>query len=225
MRNHPAINGTRDRSEPGIAPRPSAREPSRRKDRPSNSHFLRSLLGVTVKKKLAFPLLLISVISPEGTYDANFLTNYATISIVDELARIRGVGLAEVFGGSISEYAMRVWIKPDQLAKLNLTAPDITSAIRQQNVLVPAGQIGGPPAPRGTEFTYTVQTSGRLETAEQFGDVVARSNPDGSQVLLKDVTRIELGTQNYLINSRLDGTQTAVLQIYQLPDANGLEVA
>ncbi len=182
-------------------------------------------LGVTVKKKLAFPLLLISLISPENTYDANFLTNYATINIVDELARIRGVGLAEVFGGSISEYAMRVWIKPDQLAKLNLTVPDLTNAIRQQNVLVPAGQIGGPPAPRGTEFTYTVQTSGRLETAEQFGEVVVRSNPDGSQVLLKDVTRIELGTQNYLMNSRLDGAQTAVVQIYQLPDANGLEVA
>ena len=137
-------------------------------------------LGVTVKKKLAFPLLLISLISPENTYDANFLTNYATINIVDELARIRGVGLAEVFGGSISEYAMRVWIKPDQLAKLNLTVPDLTNAIRQQNVLVPAGQIGGPPAPRGTEFTYTVQTSGRLETAEQFGATPAPASAPSS---------------------------------------------
>ena len=182
-------------------------------------------LGVTVKKKLSFPLLLVSLISPEGTYDASFLTNYAAINIVDELARIRGVGLAEVFGGSISEYAMRVWIRPDQLAKLNLIVPDITNAIREQNVLVPAGQIGGPPAPQGTDFTYTVQSSGRLERAEEFGDVVVRSNPDGSQVLLKDVARIELGTQNYLINSRLDGAQTAVLQIYQLPDANGLDVA
>ena len=95
-------------------------------------------LGVTVKKKLSFPLLLISLISPDETYDASFLTNFATINIVDELARIRGVGLAEVFGGSISEYAMRVWIKPDQLAKLNLIIPDITNAIREQNVLVPA---------------------------------------------------------------------------------------
>ena len=182
-------------------------------------------LGVTVKKKLSFPLLLISLISPEGTYDASFLTNYATINIIDALARIRGVGQAEVFGGSITEYAMRVWIKPDQLAKLNLTVPDITNAIREQNVLVPAGQIGGPPAPPGTDFTYTVQSSGRLERAEQFGEVVVRSNPDGSQVLMKDVARIELGTQNYLINSRLDGAETAVIQLYQLPDANGLEVA
>ena len=181
--------------------------------------------GGTVKKKLAFPLLLVSIISPNGTYDESFLTNYATINVIDELARIRGVGQAEVLGGSITEYAMRVWIKPDQLAKLKLIVPDITNAIRQQNVLVPAGQIGAPPAPPGTEFTYTVQTAGRLETAQQFGNVVIRSNPDGSQVLLKDVARIELGTQSYLITARLDGAQTAVLQIFQLPDANGLEVA
>jgi HAE1 family hydrophobic/amphiphilic exporter-1 len=182
-------------------------------------------LGVTVKKKLSFPLLLISLVSPGGTYDEQFLTNYATINIIDELARIRGVGLAEVLGGSITEYAMRVWIRPDQLAKLGLTVPDITSAIRQQNVLVPAGQIGGEPAPPGNEFTYTVQTAGRFETPEEFGEVVIRSNPDGSQVLLKDVARIELGTQNYLLQARLDGSPTAILQIFQLPDANGLDVA
>ncbi|RLA38671.1 MAG: hydrophobe/amphiphile efflux-1 family RND transporter, partial [Gammaproteobacteria bacterium] len=181
--------------------------------------------GVTVKKKLSFPLLLISLVSPNGTYDDTFLTNYATINIIDELARIRGVGLAEVLGGSITEYSMRVWIKPDQLSKLGLTVPDITSAIQQQNVLVPAGQIGGPPAPEGTEFTYTVNTGGRFETAKEFGGIVVRSNPDGSQVLLRDVARIELGTQNYLIKARLDQTPAALLQIFQLPDANGLDVA
>ena len=182
-------------------------------------------LGVTVKKKLSFPLLLVSLVSPEGTYDEQFLTNYGTINIIDELARIRGVGLAEVLGGSVTEYAMRVWIRPDQLAKLSLTVPDITRAISEQNVLVPAGQIGGEPAPPGTEFTYTVQTAGRFETPEQFGNVVVRSNPDGSQVLLRDVARIELGSQNYQIDMRLDRQPTAVLQIFQLPDANGLEVA
>jgi HAE1 family hydrophobic/amphiphilic exporter-1 len=182
-------------------------------------------LGVTVKKKLAFPLLLLSVVSPNGTYDEQFLTNYATINIIDELARIRGVGLAEVLGGTVTEYAMRVWVKPDQLAKLNLTIADIKRAIQQQNVLVPAGQIGGPPAPEGTEFTYTVQTAGRFETAEQFERVVVRSNPDGSQVLLRDVAKIELGSQNYLISARTDGRPTALLQVFQLPDANGLEVA
>lgn len=182
-------------------------------------------LGVTVKKKLSFPLLLISLVSPNGTYDESFLTNYATINIVDELARIRGVGLAEVLGGSTTEYAMRVWIKPDQLAKLNLTVPDITRAIQEQNVLVPAGQIGGEPAPPGNEFTYTVNTGGRFETPEEFERVVVRAHPDGSQVLLGDVARIELGSQNYLYNVRLDGKSTALVQVFQLPDANGLEVA
>ncbi len=182
-------------------------------------------LGVTVKKQLSFPLLLISLISPNGTYDEQFLTNYATINVLDELARIRGVGQAMVAGGSAFEYAMRVWIKPDQLAKLGLTVPDITNAIRQQNVLIPAGQIGGPPAPPGTEFTYTVQTPGRLVTAEEFGEVVVRSNPDGSQVFLKDVARIELGTQNYVVSAKLNSAPAAALMVYQLPDANGLEVA
>ena len=182
-------------------------------------------LGVTVKKQLSFPLLLISLISPDGTYDENFLTNYASINVIDELARIRGVGNAEILGGSISEYAMRVWIRPDQLSKLELTVSDITNAIRDQNVLVPAGQIGGEPAPPGNEYTYTVQTGGRFETPEEFGNVVVRSNPDGSQVLLKDVSRIELGAQSYLYKVRLDGQPTAMLQIFQLPDANGLEVA
>ncbi len=182
-------------------------------------------LGVTVKKQLSFPLLLISLTSPNGTYDAEFLTNYATINVLDELARIRGVGQATVIGGSVFEYAMRVWIKPDQLAKLGLTVADITNAIRQQNALIPAGQIGGPPAPAGTEFTYTVQTPGRLVTAEEFGNVVVRSNPDGSQVFLRNVARIELGTQNYVVSTYLNQAPTAALTIYQLPDANGLEVA
>ena len=182
-------------------------------------------MGVTVKKRLAFPLLLISLVSPDGTYDESFLTNYATINVVDELARIRGVGQAEVLGGSVTEYAMRIWVKPDQLAKLNLTVPDITAAIQQQNVLVPAGQIGGEPAPAGTEFTYTVNTGGRFETPEEFGKVVVRADPDGSQVLLRDVARIELGSQNYLYNVRLDGKPSALVQVYQLPDANGLDVA
>ncbi len=182
-------------------------------------------LGVTVKKQLSFPLLLISLISPNGTYDEQFLTNYTTINILDEIARIRGVGQAEVAGGTAFEYAMRIWIKPDQLAKLGLTVPDITAAIREQNVLIPAGQIGGPPAPPGTEFTYTVKTPGRLITSEEFGSVVVRSNPDGSQVFLRDVARIELGTQNYVVTARLNSAPSAVMMVYQLPDANGLEVA
>jgi HAE1 family hydrophobic/amphiphilic exporter-1 len=181
--------------------------------------------GVTVKKKLSFPLLLISLISPEETYDENFLNNYATINIIDELSRIRGVGLAEVIGGANNDYSMRVWIKPDELSKLGLTVPDITGAIAQQNVLVAAGQMGAPPAPAGTENTYTVQTGGRFETAEEFGNVIVRANPDGTQVLLKDVARIELGTQAYKMKTRLNGARSSLIQVFQLPDANGLDVA
>ncbi len=181
--------------------------------------------GVTVKKKLSFPLLLITMDSPGGTYDAQFLTNYTTINIIDEIARIQGVGVAEVFGGTSTDYAMRVWVRPDQLAKLNLTISDLQRAIQEQNVLVPAGQLGGPPAPENTEFTYTVQAAGRFQTDDEFGAVVVRSNSDGSQVLLRDVARVELGSQNYLMTTRTNGRRTAVISIYQLPDANGLEVA
>ena len=180
-------------------------------------------LGVTVKKKLSFPLMLATVYSPNGTYDQDFLSNYLTINIIDAVARIRGVGQADVLGGS--EYAMRVWIKPDQLAKLELTVPDITRAIQEQNVIAPAGQIGGPPAVPGTQFTYTVRTKGRLTTAEEFGNVIVRSNPDGSQVRVKDIARVELGTQNYTAVTRLNGQPAAILSVYQLPGANGLEVA
>ena len=180
-------------------------------------------LGITVKKQLSFPLMLVSIYSPNQSYDQNFLSNYLTINVLDAVARIRGVGQAQVLGGS--EYAMRVWVKPDQLAKLNLTVPDITRAIQEQNVIAPAGQIGGPPAAAGTEFTYTVRTRGRLSTAEEFGNVVIRSNPDGSQVRIKDVARVELGTQTYNAISRLNSGPGAILAVYQLPGANGLEVA
>ena len=179
--------------------------------------------GVTVKKSLAFPLLLVTLRSPEETYDSEFLTNYASINVLDEIARIQGVGQVTIFGGS--DYAMRIWVKPDQLSGLSLTVPDIVSAVQQQNVLTPAGKLGGPPAPVGTEYAYSVQTQGRLETPEEFDNVVIRSNPDGSQVLLKDVARIELGTDNYNQIGRFNGKPAAVLAVYQLPDANGLDVA
>ena len=180
-------------------------------------------LGITVKKKLAFPLMLVTIYSPEETYDQDFQSNYLTINILDAIARIRGVGQVSVLGGS--DYAMRVWVKPDQLAKLGLTVPDITGAIQEQNVIAPAGQIGGPPAKPGTEFTYQVRTQGRLSTAEEFGNVIVRSNSDGSQVRIKDVARVELGTQNYTAVSRLNGGPASILAIYQLPGANGLDVA
>ena len=179
--------------------------------------------GVSVKKALPFPLLVISIKSPGGTYDNNFLSNYTTININDAIARIQGVGQITLFGGS--DYAMRVWVRPDRIAKLGLTVPDIVNAINQQNQLSPAGQIGGPPAVPGTEYTYTVRTQGRLLNEAEFGEIILRSNPDGSQVRLEDVARLELGTQLYNARGRHNGDQSAVIAVYQIPGTNALEVA
>jgi HAE1 family hydrophobic/amphiphilic exporter-1 len=179
--------------------------------------------GVTVKKALAFPLLILSIKSPGGTYDNNFLSNYTTININDAIARVPGVGQINLFGGS--DYAMRVWLRPDRIAKLGITVPDIVNAINQQNQLSPAGQIGGPPAAAGTEYTYTVKTQGRLLNEEEFGNIVVRSNPDGSQVFLHDVARIELGTMLYNAVGRHNAGPAAVIAVFQIPGTNALAVA
>jgi hydrophobic/amphiphilic exporter-1 (mainly G- bacteria), HAE1 family len=179
--------------------------------------------GVAVKKSLAFPLLVISIKSPNGTYDNNFLSNYSTININDNIARIQGVGQINLFGGS--DYAMRIWVRPDRIARLGITVPDIVNAVNQQNQLSPSGQIGGPPAVAGTEFTYTVRTQGRLLNEEEFGRIIIRTNPDGSQVYLKDVARLELGTQLYNAVGRHDAKPAAVIAVFQIPGTNALEVA
>jgi HAE1 family hydrophobic/amphiphilic exporter-1 len=179
--------------------------------------------GVEVKKALAFPLLVISIKSPNGTYDSNFLSNYTTINVIDAIARIQGVGQTNLFGGS--DYAMRIWLRPDVIGRLGLTVPDIANAISQQNQLSPAGQIGGPPAATGTEYTYTVRTQGRLLNEEEFGNIILRTNPDGSQVHLKDVARIELGTMLYNAVGRHNGTPSAVIAVFQIPGTNALAVA
>jgi HAE1 family hydrophobic/amphiphilic exporter-1 len=179
--------------------------------------------GVTVKKALAFPLLIISVKSPNGTYDSNFLSNYATLNINDPIARIPGVGQINLFGGS--DYAMRIWVRPDRIGRLGLTVPDIVNAIGQQNQLTPAGQVGGPPAAPGTEFTYTVRTQGRLLDAQAFGDIILRTLPDGSQVRLKDVARLELGTMLYNSVGRHNAKPSAVIAVFQIPGTNAVDVA
>jgi HAE1 family hydrophobic/amphiphilic exporter-1 len=179
--------------------------------------------GVMVKKALAFPLLVISVKSPNGTYDNSFLSNYATININDAIARIQGVGQINLFGGS--DYAMRIWLRPDRIGRLGITVPDIANAIQQQNQLTPAGQIGGPPAAPGTEYTYTVRTKGRLLNEEEFAEIILRTNPDGSQVKIKDVARIELGTMLYNAVGRHDGQPSAVIAVFQIPGTNAIEVA
>jgi len=179
--------------------------------------------GVTVQKSTTAPLLLIALNSPKGTYNNVFLANYANINLIDQITRVPGISNVQVFGAG--QYAMRLWVKPDQLAKLSVTVTDIINALRAQNTVNPAGQIGGEPAPPGQEFTYTVRSPGRLTSAEEFGEIVIRANPDGSLLRLKEVARIELGAQVYTLNGRLDGKPSAVLACYQLPGTNALEAA
>ena len=180
-------------------------------------------LGVNVKKSLTFPLLLFSVYSPTKTYDGNFINNYAFINLLDELKRIKGVGDVSVMGSS--EYAMRIWIKPDRLAKLKITASDVMAAIKAQNNIVPGGSFGDEPSLSGVQNTYTAILQQRLVSEEDFGNIILKSNNNGAQVRLKDVARIELGLQTYNLSSNLNGSPCAALAIYQIPGANGLDVA
>jgi HAE1 family hydrophobic/amphiphilic exporter-1 len=179
--------------------------------------------GVTVKKSTTAPLMLIGLYSPNKTYDNIFLANYGYINLVDQLTRVPGISNVQVFGAG--QYAMRLWVKPDQLAKLAITVPDIISAVQKQNTVNPAGQIGGEPIPSGQAFTYTVRAQGRLQTPEEFGNIVVRANPDGSFVRVKDIARIELGAQTYNLRSRLNGQPSAILALYQLPGTNALKAA
>ena len=179
--------------------------------------------GVTVQKSTTAPLMLVALNSPNGTYNNIFLANYANINLIDQLTRVPGISNVQVFGAG--QYAMRLWVKPDQLAKLSVTVTDIINALKAQNTVNPAGQIGGEPAPPGQEFTYTVRSPGRLTSAEEFGEIVIRANPDGSLLRLKDVARIELGAQVYTLAGRLDGKPSAILALYQLPGTNALDAA
>jgi HAE1 family hydrophobic/amphiphilic exporter-1 len=179
--------------------------------------------GVTILKSPTTPMLLVALYSPEGTYDATFLANYAYINLVDQITRVKGISNINVFGAG--QYAMRFWVKPDQLAKLNLTVNDVISAVGSQNTVNPVGQVGGPPSLASQEFTYTAIAQGRLVTAEQFGSIVVRENPGGAVVRLKDVARIELGAQVYSIVGRLNGRPAAVMAIYQLPGSNALDAS
>ncbi|MCE5263932.1 MAG: efflux RND transporter permease subunit [Deltaproteobacteria bacterium] len=177
--------------------------------------------GVTVQKALSAPLMLISLNSPKGTYDATFLANYAYINIVDQLTRVRGIASVAVFGAG--QYAMRCWVRPDILANLNITIPEIVDALQKQNTVNPAGQVGSEPSPPGQEFTYAIRAQGRLSTPEQFGEIVLRANPGGSLVRLKDVARLELGAQDYNIQGRFNGKPSGILALYQLPGTNAIQ--
>jgi hydrophobic/amphiphilic exporter-1 (mainly G- bacteria), HAE1 family len=179
--------------------------------------------GVTVQKSTASPLMLIDLSSGNDTFDNIFLANYAFINLNDELTRVPGVASVSIFGAG--QYAMRCWVNPDKLANLGVTVPEIVNAMRTQNTVNPAGQIGGEPVPPGQQFTYTVRAPGRLPSAEEFGEIIVRADSNGGILRLKDVARIELGAQNYSVIGRYNGKPAALLAIYQAPGSNAVTTA
>jgi len=179
--------------------------------------------GVVVKKSLSFPMMLYTLTSSNPKYDGRFLNNYAYINIVDALARINGVGEVTIFGGS--EYAMRVWLKAGEMAKLGVTVDEVKNALNAQNMISPGGKFGAEPAPPGTDKTYGVTLQDRLVTEKQFSGIVVRSKEDGSQILLGDIARVELGTENFSSSARRNGQASAAICIFQMPGSNALEVA
>jgi hydrophobic/amphiphilic exporter-1 (mainly G- bacteria), HAE1 family len=179
--------------------------------------------GISVQKSFAAPLMLIALRSSDGRYDSSFLTNYATINLNDQLTRVPGISNAQVFGSG--QYAIRIWVKPDQLARFNLTVSDIVSAVQQQNAANPVGLAGGEPVPSGQEFTYMAVAKGQLVRPEQFDDIVIREQQDGATVRMRDVARVELGSQVYTTKARLNGQPSAIIALYQLPGTNGLAAA
>jgi hydrophobic/amphiphilic exporter-1 (mainly G- bacteria), HAE1 family len=179
--------------------------------------------GITTQKTVTAPLMLMTLYSPNGTYDAQFLSNYAYINLADQITRLYGIGSVQIFGAG--QYAMRLWVKPDQLAKLAITVPEIVQAIQSQNTVNPAGQVGSEPVPKGQEYTYSVRAQGRLSSPEEFERIVVRESPGGAVVRLSDVARVELGAQNYTVVGRLNGKPGAVIAAYQLPGSNAVQAA
>jgi len=179
--------------------------------------------GVTVQKSVTAPLMVMGLFSPNGTYDGKFLANYSYINLNDQLTRVPGIGNVQVFGAG--QYAMRLWVKPDQLTKLGITVTEMVSAIQAQNAVNPAGQVGGSPAPKGQEYTYSVRAQGRLTSPEEFGNIIVRESPDGGIVRVRDVARIELGAQDYTLSGRINGKPGAIIAVYQLPGTNAVDAA
>ncbi len=179
--------------------------------------------GVTTEKSLPNILMLIAVTSTDGRYNQHWLGNYALINIKDILARIKGIGRVNVIGAS--DYSMRIWIKPDRLAQMGITVPEIMDALRAQSVIVPGGKFGAEPSPPGTEFTYTVRLPERLQSEKQFGEVVIRTTDDGAQVKIKHVARVELGVETYNAFTRLNDSSCAMIGVYQAPGSNAVDLA
>jgi hydrophobe/amphiphile efflux-1 (HAE1) family protein len=179
--------------------------------------------GLTTRKQSPDLTLVANLLSPDGSRDALFLSNYALINVLDRLKRVPGVGEVNIFGER--RYAMRIWLDPERLAKLGLDASDVVTAVREQNVQVAAGRAGSPPAPEGTQLEIPLRTKGRLTTEDEFRAIVLRAEADGSILTLGDVARVELGAQSYSGFTRLTGQPTISLGVFQLPEANALEVS
>jgi multidrug efflux pump len=178
--------------------------------------------GITVLKQSPDVLMYFALYSPNSTYDPLFISNYGFVYIVDELKRVKGVGDVEVFG---SDFGMRVWLKPDRMASLGITANDVAQAIREQNVQVPAGQVGQPPASRGQSFQYSLRVKGRLAQSAEFADIIVGSKPDGSFIRVKDIATVELGARTYSNVSTFNGNSAAAISVSLVPGANALETA
>jgi HAE1 family hydrophobic/amphiphilic exporter-1/multidrug efflux pump len=179
--------------------------------------------GVKVTKKSPDMLMAISLSSPGGAYDDLFVSNYASTQVVDAIARTEGVGSTQIVGQR--DYSMRLWLRPDQLPRLGLTASDLARVVKEQSTLVPTGAVGQPPAPTGTEFQLAINAKTRLSTPEEFAELIVRTLPDGSILRMKDLARVELGAQNYSSFGRLDGAPAVVILVYQRPGANALATA
>ncbi len=179
--------------------------------------------GITVAKRQPQILLTVAIGSDNPRYDYLFLSNFATLHVYDALARVRGIGQVIVFGAR--DYGMRIWLDPAKMARLGVTTEDVSGIINEQNVVAPAGTIGAEPAPRGQQMQYVASIKGRLSKPEEYADIVVRTGADGAIVHLKDIARIELAATDYSRSTKVNGVPTAVIGIYQLPDANALEVA
>ena len=179
--------------------------------------------GLTVRKQSPDLTLVANLVSPDGSRDATFLSNYALINVLDSLKRLPGVGDVGIFGER--RYAMRIWLDPERLAKLGITAGDILAAVRDQNVQIAAGRAGSPPGPPNQQLEIPLRTEGRLSTPEQFQQIVIRAEPGGSLLRLGDIARVELGAQSYSGFTRLSGQPSVTLGIFQLPEANALQVS
>src|SRR5689334_12877450 len=179
--------------------------------------------GIIARKQSPDLTLAVQFYSPDGSRDVAYLANYVTLQVRDRVSRIKGVADANSLGGQ--DFTMRIWLDPEKLAARNLTAGDLTRALREQNLQIAAGSLGQPPVPSGTAFQYTLVAQGRLLTAEQFGEVVVKSGADGEVTRVRDVARVELGSRDYSTKTYMDGYNAVSLRIFQLPGSNALETA